>query len=132
MSTSPQQHFSPIVKKGIDIYLKNKQRRQYLQWGSFNAFLLSIILYDIRNQCPFAHSKWYMWWLEYVLAGVFGLSTLYYFTKYIFMWMTFDPIHGTQSQRRLLHFENNGEIPIFFFNFVVMLFIFDHHKPTIE
>lgn len=106
MSTSPQ-HFSPIVKKGIDIYLQNKQRRQYLQWGSANAVLLAMIMYDIRNQCQFAQSKWY--YLEYVIAGMLGLSTLYYFAKYFVVWLTFDPIKGTQLQRRLLHFENNGK-----------------------
>lgn len=105
MSTSPQ-HFSPIVKKGIDSYFKNKQRRQYLQWGSINAIILAIILYDIRNQCPPASTRWY--YLEYVIGGLLGLSTFYYFSKYIFIWLTFDPIKGTQSQRRLLHFENNG------------------------
>lgn len=105
MNTSPLQS-SPIVKKGLDIYLINKKKRNYLKWGSMNAVILSVLMYDIKNKCPFAYSKWY--YIEYIVAGLFALSVLFYFTKYLFLWLTFEPIKGTQAQRKLLHFDDGG------------------------
>lgn len=105
MSTSPIES-SPIVKKSLDIYLENKKKRNYLKWGSINAVFLSVMMYDIKNKCPFAFSKWY--YLEYTIAGILALCVLYYFTKFIYLWLTFEPIKGTQAQRKLLHFEDGG------------------------
>lgn len=105
MSTSPLQS-SPLVKKGLDIYLENKKKRNYLKWGSINAVILAVMMYDIKNKCPFTYSKWY--YIEYVVAGILALSVLYYFIKYMFLWLTFEPIKGTQAQRKLLHFEDGG------------------------
>lgn len=106
MSCSPTKA-SPIVKKGLDIYLKNKQKRGYLKWGSLNAVLFAIVLYDIKNKCPFTFSNWY--YVEYVFAGLLSLSVFYYFTKYIYVWLTFEPIKGTPAQRKLLRFDDGGE-----------------------
>lgn len=111
MNTSPLQS-SPIVKKGLDIYLTNKKKRNYLKWGSMNAVILSVLMYDIKNKCPFAYSKWY--YIEYIVAGLFALSVLFYFTKYLFLWLTFEPIKGTQAQRKLLHFDDGGNFNIDF------------------
>lgn len=105
MSTSPLQS-SPIVKKGLDIYLDNKKKRYYLRWGCINSLILSVMMYDINNKCPFAYSKWY--YIEYVIASMLALSVCYYFIKYMFLWVTFEPIKGTQAQRKLLHFEDGG------------------------
>lgn len=106
MSTSLLQS-SPIVKKSLDIYLDNKKKRNYLKWCAINCVFLSILMYDIRNKCPFASSK--MYYIEYMVAGVFALSALFYFIKYMVLWLTFEPIKGTQAQRKLLHFDDGGE-----------------------
>lgn len=106
MSGSPLQA-SPIVNKGLDIYLKNKHKRQYLKWGLINAILLAAVMVDIRNKCPFAYSNWY--YAEYVVAGVLSLSVSYYFMKYVHIWLTFEPIKGTLAQRKLLHFDDGGK-----------------------
>lgn len=107
MSSSPLQS-SPIVRKSLDIFLDNKKKRNYLKWGTINTVILSVLMYDIKNKCPFAYSKWY--YIEYVVAGLFALSVLYYFTKFMFLWLTFEPIKGTQAQRKLLHFEDGGKL----------------------
>lgn len=65
------------------------------------------MMYDIKNRCPFSFSKLY--YIEFAIAGFLALSVLYYFTKYIFLWLTFEPIKGTQAQRKLLHFEDGGK-----------------------
>lgn len=119
MNTSPLQS-SPIVKKGLDIYLINKKKRNYLKWGSINAVILSVIMYDIKNKCPFAYSKWY--YIEYIAAGLFALSVLYYFLKYMFLWLTFEPIKGTTAQRKLLHFDDGGNT-ITKYNFLTNIFV---------
>lgn len=106
MSASPLQS-SPIVKKSLDIYLDNKNRRNYLKWGFINAMILSVLMYDIKNKCPFSYSNWY--YVEYVTAGLLAFSVLYYFTKFLFIWLTFEPIKGTQAQQKLLHFEDGGK-----------------------
>lgn len=105
MTTSPLQS-SPIVKKGLEIYLTNKKKRNYLKWGSINSLVLSVMMYDIMNTCPFAYSNWY--YIEYIAAGVLAFSVLYYFCKYLVLWFTFEPIKGTQAQRKLLHFDDGG------------------------
>lgn len=105
MNTSLLQS-SPIVKKGLDIYLMNKKKRNYLKWGSINTLILSVMMYDIINKCPFANSNWY--YIEYFVAGLFAFSVLYYFIKYLVLWLTFEPIKGTQAQRKLLHFDDGG------------------------
>lgn len=119
MNTSPLQS-SPIVKKGLEIYLMNKKKRDYLKWGTINAVILSVMMYDIKNKCPFAYSKWY--YIEYIVAGFLALSVLYYFIKYMFLWFRFEPIKGTPAQRKLLHFEDGGMntiVPLL--NFVVVV-----------
>lgn len=105
--SSPNQS-SPIVHKSLDIYLKNKQMRNSLKWGSINLLLLSFVMFDINNKCPFAFTYWF--YAEYAVAGLLGLSVLYYFTCYIYFWLTFEPIKGTPAQRRLLHFEDGGKV----------------------
>lgn len=106
MSMSPLQS-SPLVKKGLDIYLENKKKRNCLKWGTINAVILSVMMYDIKNKCPFAYSNWY--YIEYVAAGLLALSVVYYFMKYIFLWFTFEPIKGTSAQQKLLHFDDGGD-----------------------
>lgn len=106
MSTSPLRA-SPIVNKGLDTILKNKRKRGYLKWGAINALFLSIVMFDIKNKCQFSYSNWF--YTEYVVAGVLSLSLLYYFLKYFYVWLTFEPIRGTPAQRRLLHFDDGGK-----------------------
>lgn len=101
---------SPIVEKTLRIHLQTKTSRNDLKWGSINVALLSILLFDISNKCPFAFSNWY--YIEYAAAILLGLSVLYYFSRYFFYWFTFEPIKGTQEQRRLLHFSEGGEFVI--------------------
>lgn len=104
---SSPNHSSPIVHKSLDIYLKNKQKRSYLKWGSINALILSIVMLDINNKCPFAFSYWF--YLEYAIAGLLSLSVLYYFMNFVYTWLTFEPIKGTLAQRKLLHFNEGGK-----------------------
>lgn len=103
---SPHQS-SPIVGKGLDIYLQNKQKRNILKWGTINVLVLSVILFDISNKCPYAFSKWY--YVEYVAAAILSLSVLYYFSKYFYFWITFEPLKGTSAQQKLLHFDDGGK-----------------------
>lgn len=99
---------SPIVDKGLQIYLQKKTNRSALKWGSLNIVILSIILFDIKNKCPYAFSNWY--YLEYATAVLLGLSVAYYFAKYFYSWLTFEPLKGTSQQRRLLHFDEGGKL----------------------
>lgn len=99
---------SPIVDKGLDINLQKKINRNSMKWGSINTLILSIILYDIKNKCPYSFSNWY--YVEYAAAVLLGLSVLYYFLRYFCYWLTFEPLKGTTEQRRLLHFNEGGKI----------------------
>lgn len=107
MTTSPLQS-SPLVKKSLDIYLENKKMRNCIKWGSINAVVLSVMMYDINKKCPFAQSNWY--YIEYGIAGLLALSVFYYFIKYMLMWFRFEPIKGTHAQKNLLHFEDGGNM----------------------
>lgn len=107
MTLSPVQS-APLVKKSLDIYLENKKQRNCIKWGSINALILSVIMYDINKKCPYAHSNWY--YIEYGIAGLLALSVFYYFIKYMLIWVQFEPVKGTQAQRKLLHFEDGGNV----------------------
>lgn len=107
MSLNTTQQQSPIVKKGLSIYLQNKQKRNFLKWGLINVAVLLILVLDLSSKCPYAFSKWF--YVEYLATGLLGLSTLYYFSKYCYLWITFEPINGTVEQKQLLHFEDGGK-----------------------
>lgn len=100
---------SLIVNRSLDIYLETKISRNYLKWGTVNVLLLSILLFDLSNKCPYAFSKWY--YVEYIAAACLSLSVLYYFAKYFYIWFAFKPVQGTSEQRRLLHFNEGGKFP---------------------
>lgn len=104
-TNSPRQ-LSPIVQKGLDIILQNKQKRSHLKWGTINVFILSLLLIDITNRCPYAFSNWY--YVEYAAAIILSLSIVYYLFQYLFSWITFEPVKGTAAQRKLLHFDDGG------------------------
>lgn len=98
---------SQMVDKGLEIYLQKKINRNSLKWGSINTFILSIILYDIKHKCPYSFSNWY--YVEYTAAALLGLSVLYYLIRFIYYWLTFEPLKGTSEQRKLLHFNEGGK-----------------------
>lgn len=102
---SPRQK-SEIVDRGLDVYMQAKASRHALKWGSINVVLLSILMFDISNKCPFAFSKWY--YLEYAVTACLALSVMYYFGKYFYILFSFEPVKGTEAQRKLLQFGVGG------------------------
>lgn len=107
-ATNTPHQVSPIVQRGLDIMLQNKQKRSYLKWGTINVLILALLLIDINNRCPYTFSKWY--YAEYVAAIVLSLSIVYYLFKYLFFWITFEPVKGSVAQQRLLHFDDGGNL----------------------
>lgn len=103
---SPNQR-NNLVDRGLDLYLDARKSRSALKWGSINVALLSVLLFDISNQCPFAVSKWY--YLEYAIAAVIALSVVFHFGRYFYIFFSLEPVQGTDEQRRLMQFEANGE-----------------------
>lgn len=103
---SPNQRNS-LVDRGLDLYLASKTSRTALKWGSINIGLLSVLMFDISNQCPYAVSKWY--YLEYAVAVLIACSVVFHFGRYFYIFFSFDPVQGTEEQRRLMQFEANGE-----------------------
>lgn len=106
-STNSPRQVSAIVQKGLDINLQKKQKRTYLKWGTINVLILSLLLIDITNRCPYAFSNWY--YVEYAAAVVLSLSIVYYLCGYLFFWITFEPVKGTAAQQKLLHFDDGGK-----------------------
>lgn len=106
MSTETPPKSSTIVQKGLNINLQNKQMRNYLKWASLNVLVLTILLMDLSNKCPYAFSHWY--YVEYAAAALLMLSIFCYTLKYVYYLLTFDPIKGTSDQKRLLHFDEAG------------------------
>ncbi|KAL9700446.1 hypothetical protein quinque_003887 [Culex quinquefasciatus] len=101
---SPSQR-SPLVDNTLDLYLNTRRSRECLKWGSINIGLLSIVLFDISNKCPYSFSPWY--YVEYVAAGILGASVLYYFARYFYYLFSKKPLEGTDQQRKLLKFDAN-------------------------
>lgn len=104
-SRSPLQK-NAIVDKGLSIYLQTRRKKYALKWGIINTLILLILLLDISSKCPYACSKWY--YAEYMFAGLFGFSVAYNFSRYFYFLFSFDPIRGTDEQRKLLQFNENG------------------------
>lgn len=107
-TNSPRQQ-SPIVRKGLDIILQNKEKYNYLKWGTINVLILSLLLIDITNRCPYSFSNWY--YVEFVAAVILSLSIVFYLFKYLLFWITFEPVKGTAAQQKLLHFDDGGNLP---------------------
>ncbi|XP_065086552.1 transmembrane protein 209 [Ochlerotatus camptorhynchus] len=101
---SPSQR-SPLVDRTLDLYLTNRRSRECLKWGSINIALLSILLFDISNKCPYSFSQWY--YLEYAAAAILTGSVLYYFGRYFYYLFSREALKGTEQQRKLLKFDND-------------------------
>ncbi|XP_035794711.1 transmembrane protein 209-like [Anopheles albimanus] len=100
-----QQQRSPIVNRTLELNLNKKRSRECLRWGTVNVLLLSMLLFDISNKCPYAFSHWY--YVEYAAAAILGSSMLYYYGQYFYYLFSAEPIRGTEQQRRLLKFDLN-------------------------
>ncbi|KXJ84119.1 hypothetical protein RP20_CCG017529 [Aedes albopictus] len=94
---------SPLVDRTLDLKLNIRRARECLVWGSINVGLLSVLLFDISNKCPYSFSQWY--YLEYAAAAILGLSVVYYFGRYFYYVFSKEPLRGTEFQRKLLKFE---------------------------
>lgn len=97
---------SEVVDKGLDIQLHTKTSRHALKWGLINVVILSVLMMDISNRCPFTYSKWF--YVEYAAAGFLAISVLYQFGRYFHFIFSFQPIRGTVEQKRLLQFNDTG------------------------
>lgn len=89
------------------MHLRAKLAKDSLRWGCLNVILLAILLFDISNRCPFAHSKWY--YAEYIAAVLTGLGAFSSFLKYFLYVFRKNPILGTKEQKNLLKFDELGE-----------------------
>lgn len=109
------------MERGLDLRLRAAKAKYYLKWGSINVILLAILMFDISNKCPYAESNWY--YVEYAAAGVVGLSVLACFCKYFLYVFHTQPVQGTQQQKNLLKFDDNGKrFCIFIFNLWLIFF----------
>lgn len=96
---------SPIVNRTLELNLNKKRSRECLRWGTVNVVLLSVLLFDISNKCPYSFSHWY--YFEYVAAAILASSMAYYFSCYFYYMFSAEPIQGTEQQRRILNFDQN-------------------------
>ncbi|XP_055378828.1 transmembrane protein 209 isoform X2 [Condylostylus longicornis] len=96
-----------FVDKGLNLHLKAKRAKQCLKWGSFNTILLGILLFDISNKCPYAHSNWF--YIEYIATGIIACSVICYFGKYLYYIFGTETLHGTAEQKSLLKFDDNDK-----------------------
>ncbi|XP_053683142.1 transmembrane protein 209 [Sabethes cyaneus] len=101
---SPSQR-SPLVNRTLDLNLNKRRSRECLKWGSLNIVLLSIILFDISNKCPYSFSKLY--YVEYAAVVLVAMSVAYYFARYFFYLFSKEPLQGTEYQRKLLKFDDD-------------------------
>lgn len=95
---------SPVVKKSLDLRLWSKISRNALKWSLLHAAILGVLVYDVSNKCKYADSKLY--WIEYLLIGIVACSLVYYIVRYIYYSVIWEPVVGTEDQKRLLQFEN--------------------------
>ncbi|XP_058055014.1 transmembrane protein 209 [Anopheles bellator] len=96
---SPGQR-SPIVSGTLTLNLNKKRSKEWLCWGTMNVLLLSVLLFDISNKCPYSFSRWY--YIEYAAAAILACSMTYYYAQYFFYLFGTEPIKGTEQQRQML------------------------------
>lgn len=113
-----------VVERGLDLRLRAKQANDFLKWGTINIVILAVLLYDISNKCPYAESVWF--YVEYAGAAISALSVLACFLKYFIYLMRTEPIQGTEQQKSLLQFQDNGNFCTYYciFEIVALMFIF--------
>uniref|UniRef100_A0A182Q460 Transmembrane protein 209 n=1 Tax=Anopheles farauti TaxID=69004 RepID=A0A182Q460_9DIPT len=101
---SPMQ-CSPIMNRTLELNLNKKRSKECLVWGTVHILLLSVVLFDISNKCPYSFS--HLYYVEYAAAAILGVSMVYYYSCYFYYLFSLEPIHGTEQQRRILKFEEN-------------------------
>lgn len=103
---------APVVSRSLDLLLKAKLCREALKWSIAHVVILGILCYDVSKKCQYSFSKLY--YIEYSAIVVLSLSLLYYFCRYLYFSITWEPVVGSADQKRLLQFEDKDN------SFVVM------------
>uniref|UniRef100_A0A182N9A0 Transmembrane protein 209 n=1 Tax=Anopheles dirus TaxID=7168 RepID=A0A182N9A0_9DIPT len=96
---------SPIMNRTLELNLNKKRSKECLRWGTVHMLLLSVVLFDISNKCPYSFS--HLYYVEYMAAVILGVSMVYYYSCYFYYVFSLEPIHGTEHQRRILKFDPN-------------------------
>ncbi|XP_049290398.1 transmembrane protein 209 [Anopheles funestus] len=107
MSSNPSSpaQCSPIVNRTLELNLSRKRSKECLLWGTVHILLLSVVLFDISNKCPYSFSNLY--YVEYLAAAMLTCSMVYYYSCYFYYLFSTEPICGTEQQRRILKFDAN-------------------------
>lgn len=95
---------SPVVNKSLEVRLWTKLSRDALKWSVVHVGLLGVLIYDVQQKCKWSDSKLY--WIEYGAIGILSLSLLYYIARYLYFSVIWEPVVGTEDQKRLLQFED--------------------------
>ncbi|XP_063707672.1 transmembrane protein 209-like [Culicoides brevitarsis] len=99
--TSPNRS---LLNQSLQLQVTNKHRRNCLTYGALNALFLAILWFDISQQCPYSVSYWY--YVEYVAAGILGVSLLYNILSYVYHRFLVSPLVVTEEQRKLLRLDD--------------------------
>lgn len=92
---------SPVLKKSLDVRLRTKLSRDAFKYSLVNSLVIGVILYDVSRRCP---DSWL--WIEYLALGINVLSLLYYLGRFLYFSITWEPVVGTEAQKRLLQFDD--------------------------
>lgn len=76
--------------------------------GAITAVFSAVLLFDLKykKRCPGDWNYWY--YLEIGGLIILGLSLIYYIISYLYYTFCFDVVRGTQSQRKLLNFDEKS------------------------
>lgn len=96
-----------VVNKSLEVRLWAKFRQDALKWCAIHVALLGLLVYDVSKKCKYVDSKLY--WVEYGAIGVVGCSLLYYIIQYLYYNVMWEPVVGTEEQKRLLQFEDKDD-----------------------
>jgi hypothetical protein len=91
---------SIILERSLSLNKTRRDIRKSLIWGSVNLLILSVLLYDIANSCPF-HFDFYDY-VKYGFVCIISINVLYYAAKIMISNFNKEQIPITLEQKKLL------------------------------
>uniref|UniRef100_A0A1B6DCW7 Transmembrane protein 209 n=1 Tax=Clastoptera arizonana TaxID=38151 RepID=A0A1B6DCW7_9HEMI len=89
----------PEMEQTINITQSIRKVKNSLFWGTVNAVVLSIVLYDIINTCPSYTETVHL--VEKCFAVFLGINTIFHYCRYLWTKLTIPTVILTPQQKSL-------------------------------
>jgi hypothetical protein len=100
---------SQLIDKTLSLHLGEKKRKLAIKWCSFNACLLSVLLFDLYKTAHYYDDIFL--WVESAACIVLALSLIKNILTYIYYtWFSEEVVCETEDQRILLNLNHSNSM----------------------